>query len=94
MAGAMDEACEVVLWVATLDVIEVSDLCLCGGEHYVRPADIAGLSMGRGTVSLDHGTYGKHCGCGAISIAGQFLRILGHQAGSRDWNPDGGNASA
>jgi hypothetical protein len=42
MAGDADAACEVVSWVAAVAVIDVSNLCLCGSEPYVRPPDVAG----------------------------------------------------
>ncbi len=32
MAGAADAACEGVSWVTEVAVIDVSNLCLCGGE--------------------------------------------------------------
>jgi hypothetical protein len=85
MAGAMDMACEVEFRVTALDVIDVSSLCLCGGEQCVRPADVASPCQqeGRG-VSLAMGSNTTHCGRDAISIVGHFLRILGQEAGRCD----------
>jgi hypothetical protein len=40
----MGMACEVVFWVTAVAVIDVSNVYLCGGGQYVRPADVADLS--------------------------------------------------
>ena len=93
MAGATDVACEVVFWVAALDVIHVSSLCLCGGEQCVRPGRCSWPCQqeGGGTASSTMGSNTMRCSGNSISIAGHFLSILGQEAMCRD-KVDGDNA--
>ncbi|CAG4889908.1 hypothetical protein R69919_00854 [Paraburkholderia gardini] len=93
MAGDANVACEVASWVAAVVVIDVSNLCLCGGEPCVCPADVAGLCQhGRGIVPSVPRSHNRQCGRGAIDSARQFRCILGREARAHRWKADSDNA--
>jgi hypothetical protein len=88
MAGDAAMGCEVASWVAAVDVIHVSSLCLCGGETCGRPADVAGpCQHGRGTVSSVPGSHNRQFGRDAIDLARRFLCVLGREARAHGGKP-------